>query len=287
MNLAAFTIQGTPSADPVSGDKIYRARSGELLALTLETNPAAGVTSVTYELYDPTNPSSPLASKSAREWAPTFLGFQESGTPVLIPGGIQDVVHIQMPASTALPGSGAASWILRCRALTDSGEFVFERGLALNAFPDSWRETIPAEQDQFANVGWNQTLDAQVQNSFPQRKRFASGATSTVAIVFVAPITPTKSRRAIATMTVWASKSGGGDSFWTVKRKFSTDAAGVVTASSNAIGTTKSSGGTQVADTDWLPSIEVNGSTISAKLNQQQAGTYTYDVWLDVTEQPL
>jgi len=42
---------GYPSADPVTGDKIYRARSAEVLALTLESNPAAGVSSVTYELY--------------------------------------------------------------------------------------------------------------------------------------------------------------------------------------------------------------------------------------------
>lgn len=287
MNLAAFTIQGTPSADPVTGDKLYRARSGEVLALTLESNPAAGVSSVTYELYDQNDPSSPLASKSAREMWPTFLPFNESGTPKVTPAGIQTVVHIPMPAATALPGGGAASWICRCRALTDAGEFVFERGIALNAFPDSFRETVPAERDEFEKVGWNRTLDAQIQNGFPVRRKFKQGATSSVAISFVAGITPTKSRRSIATLHAWASKGGGGDSLWVIRKQFSTDGAGAVTASANAISTVKSAGGTQVSDSDWLPSIEVSTGTIAAKLNQQQAGTYTYDVWLEVTEQPL
>jgi hypothetical protein len=286
-NLAAFTIQGTPSEDPVSGDRIYRSRSGDTLALTLETNPAAGVTSVTYELYDASDPSSPLASKSAREWWPTALLFTESGATRVTPAGPQDVVHLPMPPGTGLPGGGAASWICRCRALTDSGEIVFERGIALNAFPDSYRETIPGERGEFEAVGWNRTLDAQVQNSFPVRKKFAHGSTVAVGISFVGPIVPTKSRTCIASLNVSAVKSGGGESIWAIKRRFTTDSGGTVAASASAIITSKSTGGTQVADTDWLPSIEVNSGAIAVKLNQQQAGFYLYDAWLEVTEQPL
>jgi len=288
-NNAAFTITVgssiSPSSDPVTGDRIFRARSGDLLAIQLEKNPATDVQSVTYLLWDPSNQDAPLASRSAREGA--MLTFTESASAQITPDDKQSTVHIQMPVSSSLPGAGTASWVLRAVAVTSNGTEIYDRGLALNAYPDAFREGVPAETFEFFQKGWETTLSSLVQNSFPMRRRYVGGSTSTIAAVNVAGITPTKSRNLIARATVWGKKTSAGDSIWKLETQAVVDSAGTVTASANAVVVTKSSGGTQVADTDFVPSIVAAGGQILVRLNQQQAGTYTYNVWLELLEQPL
>lgn len=285
-NLAAFTIQGTPSSDPVTGDRIYRARSGDLLALQLELNPSPDVISVTYHLYNPLNSNAPLASYSARSFGSPLV-FQENAQLSYSPADKQSAVHVQMPSETALPGGGTASWIFRAVVTTEGGVQVYDRGVALNSFPDSFREPIPGERSEFFALGWDAIFGNAIANSFPVRCKFKKGTSNAVATTNVCAITPTKSREAIIIAMIQGSKGGGGDSIWNLQSMITTDGAGVVTLNANANSTTKTTGGSQVADTDFLPSIAIVANQVVVALNQQQAGSYPYRVWLEILEEPL
>jgi hypothetical protein len=285
-NPAAFKIQGTPSADPTTGDRIYRARSGENLAIQLEQNPASDVLSVTYQLYDPTNSNAPLASLSARGFGSPLIFTENSGLSYT-PQDKQAVVHVQMPSAGSLPGAGTASWVVRAVAVTASGSFVFDRGVALNSFPESFREVVPAERSEFYALGYERTFGAQVANAFPIQRKFVKGSSNSIVVTNVCAITPTPNREAIAIARVQGSKSGAGDSIWKLESMVSTDDAGVVTLNANANVSSKSAGGTQVADTDFVPTIAVVANQVVVALNQQQAGTYPYRVWLELLEEPL
>lgn len=284
-NLAAFTIQGTPSSDPTTGDRIYRARSGENLAIALEQNPSPLVNAVTFQLYDPSNSNSPQASFSARAFGSPLV-FTENSSRSYSPADKQSTVHVQMPASTSLPGGGAGSWILRSLAITPDGLVVFDRGIALNCFPDSFREPVPAERSEFYGLGWDSQFGSAVANSFPIRSKFKTGVSTTLVTTNVCAITPTKSRRGFANTHVWAKKTAAGDSLWQLSRQFSVDGAGVITLSTNALIIGKS-GGTVVADADFVPAIAVVSNQLVVALTQGGAGTYTYDVFFEVMEQPL
>lgn len=285
-NLAAFTIQGTPSVDPSTLHRIYAARSSENLALALELNPSPDVLSLTYKLWNPADPETPLASKSAREFGSPLV-FTENSSNVITPADKQSTVHVVMPAEASLPGIGTASWIFRAIAVTASGVHVFDRGVTLNSFPDSFREPVPGEETEFYSKGWEFSWGALVQNSFPFRRTFKKGSSSSIAVTNVCAITPTKSRESIARAKVQGSKNAGGDSIWNLEAMLTTDGSGVVTLNANAKSTLKSSGGTQVADTDFVPSIAVVSNQVVVALNQQQAGTYPYRVWLELLEEPL
>lgn len=155
-NPAKFTIQGTPSANPTTGDRGYFADPDENLAITLEQNPASEVLSVTYFVFDANNPDGPQASRSAREWLPSKLVFVESDLTSITPDGKNDTVHIHIPPSS-LP-DGPATWAIDAIVSTPAGQFKYTRAITLANAGDELREILPAEKQEFYAKGWTETL---------------------------------------------------------------------------------------------------------------------------------
>jgi plastocyanin len=150
-NRAAFTINGTPSTDPITGDRGYSASSSEVLNLTLEQNPAPDVISTTFSVYDPNDPESPLATKDAPLL--TFGGGNPSETPADKNGTVQ----------LTFPAAGLHTYILRSKVLLkDQTTEVFERAVArLAAGSNAWKP-LPGESNQFSQRTWADSLAALV-----------------------------------------------------------------------------------------------------------------------------
>lgn len=144
-NLAKFKINGTASADPVTGDKGYQTTALATLTLTLEQVPSAAL-SVTYYVYSSTDESSPLASKSA-----PALTFTASGTYMDTPASPNGTVELVMPATAA------HSWNVRCVASTADGsdEYVRQVCIPYTLGVTDIFKTVPEETDEFYARGWS------------------------------------------------------------------------------------------------------------------------------------
>lgn len=144
-NLAKFTINGSPSVDPVTGDKGYQTTALATLTLTLEQVPSAAL-SVTYYVYSSTDESSPLASKDA-----PALTFTASGTYMDTPASPNGTVELVMPATAA------HSWNVRCVAATADGsdEYVRQVCIPYTLGVTDIFKTVPEETDEFYARGWS------------------------------------------------------------------------------------------------------------------------------------
>ncbi len=151
-NEARFLINGTPAEDPVTGNRGYVAMPGETLEVTLEGTPSS-VLSVLYEVFDSTDPQSPLSSKDAPPL--TFVG---SGTSEELLEDPTDVASIVMPAS------GAHSYLIRATASRPGGPDVFERMVVLetDSTTPAIRKTVPGETAEFEARGHSDTLNDMV-----------------------------------------------------------------------------------------------------------------------------
>jgi hypothetical protein len=144
-NLAKFTINASPSVDPVTGDKGYQTTALATLTLTLEQVPSAAL-SVTYYVYSSTDESSPLASKDSPS-----LTFTASGTYMDSPASPNGTVELVMPATAA------HSWNVRCVAATADGSDEYVRQICIPytlGVTDIFK-TVPEETDEFYARGWS------------------------------------------------------------------------------------------------------------------------------------
>lgn len=145
-NLARFTINNTPSED-ANGKRGYDAGAGEALTITLEANPALGVLTITYDIYDSTKTTSPLNSLYASN-----LTFTENGLKTYSSSATNSTVHIAIP-----PTADISSYMIRATAVTATGAQIFERLVCLRK--NGLRMTIPAESLQYAQRGWSDALN--------------------------------------------------------------------------------------------------------------------------------
>lgn len=145
-NLARFTINGTPSED-ANGKRGYDTGAGASLAITLEANPALGVLTITYDVYDSSKSLTPLNSLYA-----STLTFTENGLKSFSSSAANTTVHIAIPA-----GADISAYTIRATAVTATGANVFERLVCIRK--NGLRMTIPAESLQYAQRGWSDALN--------------------------------------------------------------------------------------------------------------------------------
>lgn len=145
-NLARFTINGTPSEDS-NGKRGYDAGAGENLAITLEANPALGVLTITFDVYDSTKATSPLNSLYS-----SALTFVENGAKSYSSSATNTTVHITVP-----PTADISSYTIRATAATATGAQIFERLLCVRK--NGLRMTVPSESLQYAQRGWSDALN--------------------------------------------------------------------------------------------------------------------------------
>lgn len=144
VNLAKFTINGTASEDQY-GNRGFVATNSQQLSVTLEVNPSS-VISVLYEVYDPNDTDSPMASKDAPN-----LTWNGSGTAK------QTFTSPNNTALVDMPASGAHSYIIRATVSTSSGSQYYERlvSILMTSTTPDLRKTLPAETVQFAQRSWS------------------------------------------------------------------------------------------------------------------------------------
>jgi hypothetical protein len=171
VNLARFTIDGTPAQQVSTGDAKYVALNSQTLDCTLEKVPATGVLSTKYEVFDPNNSLSPLASFDA-----TLLTWVASGLAVQTLADPNDTAQIIMPAT------GVHSYLIRCTATTSNETWIFERLVAIEdtMFTPAIRKTIPAEVEEFYARGYSDELNKMVGAMASIGGAFGSAGTSDV-----------------------------------------------------------------------------------------------------------
>ena len=146
INLARFTINGTPSED-VHGNRGVDVTPGEVLAITLEKNPAAGANLVTYELPNRVDANAPLSSLFDTQQV-----FTESGTSKVTSDAVNATFHITVNASTDI-----SSYVIRCTAVTPQGAQVWERMIVVRK--SGLRMTTPAERAEYQSDGWSDAMN--------------------------------------------------------------------------------------------------------------------------------
>ena len=132
LNLARFKINGTPSEDS-NGKRGYDATASEVLTCTLERTPATGVLTVTYQVFDPADPTSPLASKDATQQL-----WDGNSQPSITSDSANDDFDLTVDAATVLD-----SFVIRCTAVTATGSHIWERTVSVRQ--SGLRMTTPTE----------------------------------------------------------------------------------------------------------------------------------------------
>jgi hypothetical protein len=152
VNEAKFTIDGSPSTDPATGDPKYVATNSQTLDCTLETSPSSAL-AVAYEVFDPTDSTSPLASYQA-----TNLTWVASGLPR------QELSNPNGTAQVIMPATGVHSYMIRCTVTLPDRTDIFERIVAIEdtLFTPAIRKTIPAEVEEYYARGYSDELNKMV-----------------------------------------------------------------------------------------------------------------------------
>lgn len=151
-NFARFTISGSPSEDE-DGHRGYDAEHGEVLTLEIEGSPGVVVQRLTYEIYDPDDPSSPQASLDV------ILNDLDNGTTT---GRAVDAQPSPGSAVTLeVAGSGLPAFEIRAKANGGLGpdgrpdpRYVFTRLVAVRNL-SGIRKIVPAEATQYDPRGWS------------------------------------------------------------------------------------------------------------------------------------
>lgn len=283
-NLAKFTINGTPSED-IAGNRGYFTFVGDTLEIELEQNPSPNVLTVTYDLYNPFDPSSPIASLSALDWV-AILVWDENSLPQISPANKQDPVHIDLTNMVGIEPLGPATWIIRATAVTSEGAHVFERAFCvanqINTFAGNpgYRERVPGERTEFYGLGWELTDSYRLRNSAPVlsfRKRGSTSAVATTDGATLAP--PLLAGKILAEAIIHVDDvAASASSLWMIYREFHYSGFTLI-ASPNSLITQQSSGGTQVLAANWVPTLTVSGGFVAIRHQQIQAA-HTFD-WVD------
>lgn len=148
LNRARFTIDGSPSEDPTTGDRGFDVTPGQTLDITLELNPAR-VLSVKFLLPDPNNTDENAPVSSINETQQVFVENSDTTIELSSPN---DVVHIVVNAATEL-----SSYVIRCEVVDDTGLHVFERIISVRVA--DLRMTVPAERQQYNSAGWSVAMN--------------------------------------------------------------------------------------------------------------------------------
>jgi hypothetical protein len=146
LNLARFKINGTPSEDS-NGKRGYDATASQVLTCTLERTPATGVLTVTYQVFDPADPTSPLASKDATQQL-----WDGNSQPSITDDSVNDDFDLTVNAATILD-----SFVIRCTAVTATGAHIWERMVSVRQ--SGLRMTTPTETQQYAQRGWSDAMN--------------------------------------------------------------------------------------------------------------------------------
>lgn len=176
MNSARFTINGTPSEAPGTGDPGYLAANSEALTIALEN--AEGVLAWVATVADPLDSTSPQASKAASP-----LTWAATGTPTV-------TVAPQGSATLTLPAAPeVSSYVIRVSAIKPAAADIYERGVYIPT-ADGTRKTVPAETTQFVARGWSDALNDMVDSGGGGGgggggTGFASGTTSSASFAYV------------------------------------------------------------------------------------------------------
>ncbi|MCP4674324.1 MAG: hypothetical protein GY854_02160 [Deltaproteobacteria bacterium] len=154
INEARFTIEGMPSEDPATGNRGFVATNSQTLTVALEANPSPAL-SVLYEVYDPSDSDSPLASKDAPD-----LTWLVSGSAK------QTLTSPNDSATITMPTTGTHSYIIRATVSLASGPKSFERLVAIKktSVTPNLRKTVPSESEQYANRGWSDDFNDLVES---------------------------------------------------------------------------------------------------------------------------
>ena len=149
-NHARFKINGTASEDAVTGDRGFDATNGQVITLVIEASTTSAL-SVTYFLFDSTDSTSPLASKSA-----PAVNFAGSGTPTQV---------VSTPSSAAtftMPVAGVHSYTVRAVAAIPGGSDTYERIVSIRAPGSAIRKITAAETTQYNQRGYSDTQNDMV-----------------------------------------------------------------------------------------------------------------------------
>jgi len=144
-NSARFTINGTASED-ANGKRGFDAGANDILAITLEANPALVLT-VTYEVYDSSKASSPMNSLYD-----SSLVFTENGLKSYSTSAVNSTVHITIPSATDI-----SSYTIRATTVSAKGAQIYERMVCVRKL--GLRMTVPAESTQYSQRGWSDALN--------------------------------------------------------------------------------------------------------------------------------
>lgn len=146
LNLARFKINGTPAEDS-NGKRGYDATASQVLTCTLERVPATGVLTVTYQVFDPADPTSPLASKDATQQL-----WDSNSQPSITSDSVNDDFDLTVDAATILD-----SFIIRCTAVTATASHIWERMVSVRQ--SGLRMTTPTETQQYGQRGWSDAMN--------------------------------------------------------------------------------------------------------------------------------
>ncbi len=146
VNKARFKIDGSPSENPVTGDRGVDVIAGQTIAITLEQNPAR-VLSVSFSLPDDSDEESPY--RSINETPQVFVENSQSSITSTNPN---ETFHVTINAATEM-----SSYVLRCVTTDDQGTHVYERMISVRGA--DLRMTVPAERQEYGNRGWNDALN--------------------------------------------------------------------------------------------------------------------------------
>ncbi len=146
VNKARFTIDGSPSEDPTTGDRGVDVIAGQTIAITLEQNPAR-VLSVEFSLPNDDDEDSPYQSLNE-----TPQLFDENGESVITSTNVNATFHVTIDAATEM-----SSYVIRCKTVDDQGTHIFERMISVRTA--DLRMTVPAERAEYNARGWSDSIN--------------------------------------------------------------------------------------------------------------------------------
>lgn len=142
INQAEFLIDGEGADD--DGNLGVDAVAGQTLVLTLVQNPSPALL-VRYEVYDPDNDDSPLASAGAPQ---LLFGNDE---PSQEPDLANDPVELEIVEADL------ATYLVRCTVSMPEGPHVFERMVCVRV--NGLRALLPFEAEQYGQRGPNDAIN--------------------------------------------------------------------------------------------------------------------------------
>lgn len=155
-NIVKFLIIGSTSGQTPSADRGHDAIPGETLTLRLEGSPSSKLRRLTWEVFDPAKPKSPLASLGTP--ALSLDNGTDTGTTVDAATPSGDVTLV-VPA-------GVNSFLIRATgnggkgpSLTVDPEYTYQR-MVVTRNARGYRKMLSTEQSHYQPEGWAEAFNA-------------------------------------------------------------------------------------------------------------------------------